>query len=346
MARRRKQEEHTNHERWMIPYGDLITLLLALFVVMYSLSSINEDKYRVLAQSLAAAFSGTPKTFKPIEIGNETALAPAHGAPSAKPQEPGVVQPIGHIPRPLPIRKPMRDPPRHKHMQGNSKTEAQSPAAKPGAVAEALGELAGLKKIAAEVEAAIAPLIKRHMVVVRDKEYWLEVEIKTDILFPSGVATLSRQAVPVLVKLADILKPFPNAVRIEGYTDNVPIHTHAFPSNWELSAARAASVARLLIRHGLDPHRLAIIGWGEYHPVADNATAAGRNRNRRVTLVILGDSKVPARFYSDDKSSDGKHIDGKGTGSKLPDGGTKAPQGAAADTAQPEGETNAHLGDR
>jgi chemotaxis protein MotB len=299
MARRRKKEEPENSERWVLPYADLLTLLLALFVVMYSLSSVNEGKYRVLAESLASAFNGIPKSFKPIQVGDHNALG--QSASMTREQQQilhAAAQAIARIPLPMPRRDtedPLTPGPGDRTASANKPGHAVSAAAKTAGS----GDAAGLDKIADEVVKAISPLIKKHLVVVRKNKYWLEVEIKTDILFPSGIAQLSRPARPILSKLAAILKPFPNPVRVEGYTDNVPIHTRAFPSNWELSAARAASVARLFIRRGLSARRLAIIGWGQYHPVADNATAAGRNRNRRVTLVILGNKRVPTRFYSD-----------------------------------------------
>jgi chemotaxis protein MotB len=297
MARKKKAEEHVNHEAWVIPYADFITLLLAFFVVMYALSSINEGKYRVLAESLSAAFNGTPKTMEPVQVGDHPVRSTAHGAPDIRPESPGNAQPVPRVSVPLPDHRPVPDrvklDAKEKKSDATRKNEAKTAAA-----------AAGLTKIADKIEHAIAPLIKKHLVIVRRNKNWLEVEIKTDILFPSGVARLSRHALPILDKLGKILERFPNPIRIEGYTDNIPIHTRRFPSNWELSAGRAASVARLLAGRGIDPGRLAIIGWSEFHPVADNSTAKGRNRNRRVTLVILGDSKVPARFYSDDKVVD------------------------------------------
>jgi chemotaxis protein MotB len=128
---------------------------------------------------------------------------------------------------------------------------------------------------------------------------WVEVEIRTDILFPSGVATLSAHATQVLEQLAATLKPFPNPIRVEGHTDNRPISTRAFPSNWELSAARAASVVHLFTQQGIDPARLAVIGLGEYRPARSNDTAEGRNANRRVLLVILSGSGMPEGDYAE-----------------------------------------------
>jgi chemotaxis protein MotB len=119
------------------------------------------------------------------------------------------------------------------------------------------------------------------MVIVRRHSTWVEVEIRTDILFASGVAKLSPGAVAPLTILADTLAKYPNPVRVEGHTDNRPISTATFPSNWELSAARAASVVHLFARAGVEPARLTVIGLGEFRPSQSNATIEGRNANRR-----------------------------------------------------------------
>jgi len=278
MARHVFHEEHINHEAWAIPYGDLITLLLAFFVVMYSISSVNEGKYRAVASSISNAFNGAPKVVTPIQPGKQPAATESPSmldTPPARATE-------------KPIEPPLPEP-------------AQAPAAEvPPAAdttpphAEAEDRLAG---IADRVEQAMAPLIDRQLMVVRRHRARLEVEIRADILFPSGIANLAPQALPPLKDLAAILSGFANPLRVEGHTDNVPIATTAFPSNWELSAARAASVARLFIDSGVDPHRLAIVGLGEYQPEASNATDDGRNKNRRVKLIVLGsaeDDDVPA----------------------------------------------------
>jgi chemotaxis protein MotB len=168
---------------------------------------------------------------------------------------------------------------------------------------------ANLTRIQNEVERALQPLIDKQQVIVRRTPNWLEIEIRTDILFPSGVAQLSHPADAVLGKLAGILAPFGNPLRIEGYTDDKPINTTVYPSNWELSAARAASVARLFTEHGISPARLGIIGWGQFRPAADNTTAEGRNRNRRVLVVVLSDHATPVR-YSGDADRIGQLADG------------------------------------
>jgi chemotaxis protein MotB len=272
MARRHKHEEHANHEAWAIPYGDLITLLLAFFVVMYAMSSVNEGKYRVLSDSLVAAFNGAPKTLEPIQVGEKqlgpgadlavnVALQPISGPPQR------AIQPIAMAQRGQP-------------------------------------QLDSLAGVADEVEQAMSDLIDRELVTVRRHGKWVEVEIRTDILFPSGVATLSPPAEQVLQQLAETLKPFPNSIRVEGHTDNRPINTPAFPSNWELSAARAASVVHLFTRAGMDPARLAVIGLGENRPSQSNATAEGRNANRRVLLVILGGNERPEGDYAEERGQE------------------------------------------
>jgi chemotaxis protein MotB len=131
------------------------------------------------------------------------------------------------------------------------------------------------------------------MVSVKRSNLWLEVEINTDILFPSGSSGFSGAALPVLDKLAEVLKSFPNPIRVEGHTDDRPIRTSAFPSNWELSAARAASVVHEFMQAGVDPMRLEIVGFGEFHPLQPNDSEAGRNANRRVAILILEQTSAP-----------------------------------------------------
>ncbi len=155
-----------------------------------------------------------------------------------------------------------------------------------------------LDRVTDDVTAALHSLIAAGQVHVRRYGSWIAVDISTDILFDSGVAHLSQPAVQALERLAAVLAPWPNAVRVEGHTDDRPIRTAAFPSNWELSAARAASVVHLFMDHGIAPQRLAVLGFGPYRPAEQNTTAAGRNANRRVAIVILGRDAAPERGCS------------------------------------------------
>ena len=271
MARKKKHEEHENHERWLVSYADFITLLFAFFVVMYSVSAVNEGKFRVLSESLVAAFRDNPKSLDPVKLGSPVRSPPLPGQThDPAPPQPGLMPPVQ-----LPIQN--RD-------QASQKAAAAAARAK----IEAEREKA-ISQMAADLEKELAPLIDQNLVSVRRNKYWLEVEIKTSILFPSGSARLANSAIATLKKVAVILGSYPNPIHVEGFTDNQPISTVAFPSNWELSAARAASVVHLFSAAGIQAERMAAIGYGEYQPVADNATAEGRNANRRVVLVVLAD---------------------------------------------------------
>lgn len=264
MRRRRRPEEHLNHEAWAIPYGDLVTLLLAFFVVMYAISQVNAGKYRVLSDSLVAAFRGSPQALEPIQVGEQA------GGPQSDLRLPSAP--------PLPLRS---DPHRL----------APSPPTPPlPSLGADVAPTEALQHIADAVASSLKDLVASHAVVVRRKDHSVEVELQTDILFPSGAAQLMPSAADVIQKLGESLGGFPNPIRVEGYTDDRPISTALFPSNWELSSARAASVVEVLARHGVDPSRLSVLGFGQFRPVASNATPEGRNANRRVLLVILPSS--------------------------------------------------------
>jgi chemotaxis protein MotB len=282
MRRRHKHEEHANHEAWVIPYADLLTLLLALFVVLYAMSSVNTTKYRALAQAISAAFNGSRAVIQPLTPNPPQSSTPV---PTTKPA-PIPRTPLAQVLLPVltqHIATPDTTPGTPSDQNKKSKLS---------------DEQQNLERIRSQVEHALQPLIDKNLVTVRRTPNWLEIEIRTDILFPSGVATLSPSATQVLTSIGDILAPFANPLRVEGYTDDMPINTAVYPSNWELSAARAASVARLFAEHGVDPERLGIVGWGQYRPTADNTSEDGRNRNRRVLVVVLSDKAAPRRFYT------------------------------------------------
>jgi chemotaxis protein MotB len=286
MARKRKHEDHTNHEAWAIPYGDLVTLLLAFFVVMYALSTINEGKFRVLSDSLQAAFRGAPRTLEPVNVGEKSRGSGADIAVS-------IVQQATLNGQPRQLLEAIS-------VDSTLAMGGRKNADKFGADGKVIVPPA-LGRVADEIEKALAPLIDADMIAVRRHSTWVEVEIRTDILFASGVAKLSDAALPPLTMLAETLAKYPNPVRVEGHTDNRPINTTTFPSNWELSAARAASVVHLFARGGVDPARLAVIGLSEFRPSQSNATASGRNANRRVLIVILAGDQAPEDGIGEDR---------------------------------------------
>ncbi len=273
MARKKPHEEHENHERWLVSYADFITLLFAFFVVMYAISSVNEGKYRVLSDALVAAFRSSPKSLQPIQVGS-ISKAPVISVAQEDHRNPAMVRlPKMYISQSETLEGMIHDP-----LMDEQFTEGS--------------DLANIGKIADAVEKALESLVEKGVITIARNALWIEVEIRDSILFPSGSARLQDEARPVLEELAHILLDFPNPVRVEGYTDNVPINTIVYPSNWELSAARAASVIRLFAAVGIPPQRMVAQGYGEYRPVADNNTPEGRAKNRRVVIVVLADKEV------------------------------------------------------
>ncbi|MCF6281612.1 MAG: flagellar motor protein MotD [Candidatus Polarisedimenticolaceae bacterium] len=264
MARRRRvDEEPVNHGRWLVSYADFITLLFAFFVVMYSISSVNEGKYRVLSDTLSQTFSEA-KSPDPIQIGevSRTIVATKDIAVGR-----GSDSPVAEI----------TDDSNHQEEM------------------KALDNDRQLAAIAGDLESAMSSLIGDELVEIQHNQDWVEVTMKSKMLFESGSARLSRRALQLLRKVTRIIKPLANSVHVEGYTDNIPIDTLFFPSNWELSAARAASVVHLFTRFGVEPSRLAAIGYGEYQPIAENSTVEGRSKNRRIALIILAKGEREGR---------------------------------------------------
>lgn len=256
MIRRRRTEEDDQHnrERWLISYADFITLLFAFFVVMYSVSSVNEGKYKVLSETLSGVFNAPQRSFRPIEIGDQ----PLTDIPRA---EDDVIQPQ------------VTEAPRNPNMDEEGRSEA-------------------LRAMADKLALEFDELISQGVVTVESNEAWLELSLRNSLLFNSGDAEPHYDAFPVVETIASVLVNRDNAIRVEGFTDNQPIRTNAFPSNWELSAARAAAVVRMLTMEGVEAERLAAIGYGQYQPVARNDTEEGRRRNRRVVLLISRDASI------------------------------------------------------
>ncbi len=293
--RRGAAVEHENEERWLLTYADMLTLLFALFMVLFSISSVNISKYQVLQQSLKAAFSGSilPGGHAILQSGSES-TAQHTPATAAVPS----IVPL--VPTPTS---------RSSSSTGAANTPAAQAAkaasAKPVSTAQLQAALNSMSASVAEQDSFIAlqkklnAYAKAHgfgnRVQTVIERRGLVVRVLTDkLLFDSGQATLQPQGDPLLEEVASLLnvdKTHP--ITVEGNTDNQPIATAAFPSNWELSTARATTVVRFLIAHGVGAERLAAAGYAALHPVDSNATADGRARNRRVDIVLMRLNPVP-----------------------------------------------------
>ena len=252
MVRRRHAEVHVNQERWLVYYAYLITLLFEFFVVMYSISQVNQSKYRVLSETFEHAFNSRQLT-------TDTTSS----------------NPIEKIINPIQVGEPALSPdPSAIDVEQESAGDAASTSS---------GQL---QEISALVNERFADLINDELVSVSSNELWLQIELKDSILFASGGTDLSLQAQAIFDEIAGILKGYSNPIQVEGYTDNIPINNPRYPSNWELSSARASAIVKLLATRGVAPQRLSAVGFGEFQPVASNEHPAGRAQNRRVALMI------------------------------------------------------------
>jgi chemotaxis protein MotB len=252
-------EEEGGMERWLLTYSDMITLLLALFIVLWSISSVNISKFVELKQSLAAAFSG--------KVAPDAGQILSGGPNVLNPQGTQVPQ-TSVLPNPTSI-----------------VANLQSSIAQ----AQAAAEAQSLRKLKREVDAyAASHGLSQHISTSIDQR-GLVIRLLTDkLLFDTGRATLKPQSLPVLRRIAALLTAtVTNPIRVEGNTDSVPISTPQFHSNWELSTARATAVLTFLLGHGIPPHRLSVAGYADQRPIATNRTTAGRARNRRVDIVVI-----------------------------------------------------------
>jgi chemotaxis protein MotB len=263
MRRRRRSRPHHNHDRWLVSYADFITLLFAFFVVMYSTAQVDQRKVGKLAMSIQVAFQ---------EMGvfpASTTHIPVNGI---EPMPFSTVQTIENIRRNTELGRIVSPP-------ENTLSNAQQN-----------GNLAALRH---DLERALPSEIAHQEVALRTVPDGLVISLRDIGFFDSGSATLRASSLPAFSRIAALLAKGSYRIRIEGHTDNVPIHNAHFPSNWELSTARASELVRLLtVRYGFSPDRLAAAGYAQYHPVASNATAEGRAQNRRVDIVVLGRQPV------------------------------------------------------
>jgi chemotaxis protein MotB len=271
-GRRRGGGAHEeSEERWLLTYADMITLLMALFMVLFSISSVNISKYQTLQKSLKAAFSGN------ILPGGK-AIA-QQGATNNSAQTPASVE--------LQAIEPVQTE-GSSSLANSTQHGASSAAAAAAAASQAQKEAAEFAHIKQEIQAYAASHGFAKSVTATVEARGLVIRVLTDdLLFASGQANLEGRATGLLSEIAALLNvDETHPIGVEGNTDNVPIHSGQFPSNWELSTSRASTVVRFLIAHGVGASRLTASGNAEQHPFDSNATAAGRARNRRVEIVM------------------------------------------------------------
>jgi chemotaxis protein MotB len=279
--RRGGHGEQESEERWLLTYADMITLLMALFMVLFSISSVNISKYETLQKSLKAAFSGNI-----LPGGKDIAQ---QGSTVNAAQVPATVE----LQSLEPLVSEGSSSPQNSTAHGASASSVAAPTASTAATsaassAAAQSQAAEFARIKRELDAYAASHGFSKSVKTSIEARGLVIRVLTDdLLFASGQATLEGRADGLLGEIAQLLNvDQTHPISVEGNTDNVPIHSSEFPSNWQLSTARASTVVQFLIAKGVSPSRLTATGNAEQHPVDSNATAAGRARNRRVEIVM------------------------------------------------------------
>jgi len=253
IRRRRSSDSYVSHDRWLVSYADFITLMFAFFVVLFASSQADKKKQVQVSESIDTAF-----------------------------QSLGLFQ------------SSSRNPKNH-HKDSSGKEAAAIPmnivmgedVLAPAKVKE------DLERTRRQMEQLLSDKIAQHTVSIKMGRDGLVISLREAGFFSSGSATPQPEALPTLRQVAAALGRTPYDMRIEGHTDNIPIHNALFDSNWELSSARATQIARMFLNLGaIAPEKLSAAGFAEFHPVASNDTAEGRSQNRRIDLVILPRTKI------------------------------------------------------
>jgi len=268
MSRRRRRPAHVNHDRWLVSYADFITLLFAFFVVLYASSQVDHKKVGKLAMAIQSAFQ---------EMG--VFQSTASQVPNLEDTLPfGTVEAVENWRRNTSL---IQIAPRLDGPLGG------------------LGEPDTLAQLQHDLEIILAAEIARKEISMGREVDGLVISLREAGFFESGSAQMKQASEPAFDRIATLLRKRKCRLRIEGHTDNVPIHNAQFSSNWELSTSRATEIVRLLIvRNGFDAYHLSAAGYAEYHPAASNGTAEGRGQNRRVDIVILSDGPTAAASES------------------------------------------------
>jgi chemotaxis protein MotB len=252
MALKKEPEKHVNHERWLVSYADFITLLFAVFVVLYAMGQSDKKKVEEVMQSIQASFG----------MANAGAVAPKINVITSKS--------ISIMPS---LKPELSIAPSGRSGRGQGKSRAEEK---------------DFRQIKTSIEAYLVKQGAQNKVTLNITRRGLIVSLKEAGFFDSGQAQIKPEAYELINTISEVMTQYNNPLRVEGHTDNVPISTSLFPSNWELSTARATNGLKYLIKHfDVDPDKISATGYAEFRPVADNATTEGRGKNRRVDLVML-----------------------------------------------------------
>jgi chemotaxis protein MotB len=258
LRKRRHSVEHDNVHRWLVSYADYMTLLFALFVVLYAMAMINEKSFESITESVGRVFQANEE--QPKNLGHGEDILDVNTSKS------------------------------NKRLFGDGILDEAGPQLLEGE--QSLSNISdsqvgtNLTSLEDELHAALYELVESGFAQLQIDGDWLEIELNSGLLFPSGSSSATNSAKNILSVIYDVIGEVSNFVRVRGYTDNQAINTEIFSSNWELSVYRATSILRVLEELGMSPDRMAIEGYGQYYPTADNSTAQGRAKNRKVVVAI------------------------------------------------------------
>lgn len=258
LRKRRHYVEHENVHRWLVSYADYMTLLFALFVVLYAMAMVNEKPFETITESVGHVFQADNKELKNRGHGDDILNVNTSKT--------------------------------NKRLYGNGLLDVAGPQLLEGE--QSLSNISdsqvgtNLTSLEDELHTALYELVESGYAQLQVDGDWLEIELNSGLLFPSGSSSTTNSATNILTVIYDVLDEVTNFVRVRGYTDNQAINTEIFSSNWELSVYRATAILQILENLGMNPARMAIEGYGQYYPSADNTTAQGRAKNRKVVVAI------------------------------------------------------------
>lgn len=250
--------KHDNVHRWLVSYADYMTLLFALFVVLYAMAMVNEKPFDSISQSFANIFQEVNKSNNDDIVIDSLPLA------------------VNNVPNNT---VELED-----DLATLKTTQTVNPQLLSNVAKQRLGIDLGI--LAGELTSTLKKLLDTGFVKLQINGDWLELELSSGLLFPSGSSSATASAKVILSEIKSVIGNGNNFIRVRGYTDDQLINNEIFPSNWELSVFRATAILKELEMQGINPARMAIEGYGQYYPSENNLTAEGRAKNRRVVIAL------------------------------------------------------------
>ena len=258
LRKRRNDVEHDDIHRWLVSYADYMTLMFALFVVLYAMAMVNEEPFESITESFGHVFQAYEDERKNLGHGDSVLMVNTKKT-NKQLYGDGILEVAGP------------------ELLDNEKNLSNISDAEVGSNLTSLEE---------DLHEALYELVESGYAQLQVDGDWLEIELNSGLLFPSGSSSVTNSAEAILAVIYDVIGQATNFIRVRGYTDNQAIDNEIFSSNWELSVFRATAILRVLEKLGLNPAQMAIEGYGQYYPSSENLTAQGRARNRKVVVAI------------------------------------------------------------